>query len=108
MEFAANAMARETSCDSELGFLKEAHQRMTAALALSDDKKSRSVAAYVFARVGDAAQSEKFAGENAKQWPFDTLVNQVWLPLAQATNDIQHNHPVCMFAARAFLKREMA
>jgi tetratricopeptide (TPR) repeat protein len=93
MEFAANAMAGETSCDSEVGFLKEAHQTMTAALALSDNKDSRSMAAYVFARVGDSAQLEKSVSKIAKQWPFDTLLNQVWLPLAQATSDIQHNHP---------------
>jgi tetratricopeptide (TPR) repeat protein len=43
--------------------------------------------------VGDSAQSQKLVGELAKEWPFDTLLNQVWLPLAQATNDIQHNHP---------------
>jgi tetratricopeptide (TPR) repeat protein len=29
----------------------------------------------------------------AREWPFDTLLNQVWLPIAQATNDIQRNHP---------------
>jgi tetratricopeptide (TPR) repeat protein len=93
MEFAATAMATEASCDSELGFLKEAHQTMTAALALSANKVSRSIAAYVFAREGDGAQSQKLVGELAKEWPFDTLLNQVWLPLAQATNDIQRNHP---------------
>ena len=93
MEFAANAMAGETSCDSEVGFLREAHQTMTAALALSDNKDSRSMAAYVFARVGDSAQLENLVSEIAERWPFDTLLNQVWLPLAQATSDIQHNHP---------------
>ncbi len=93
LEFAANAMAAEATCDSELGFPKEAHQIMTAALALSDGKDSRSSAAYVFAREGDSAQSQKLVGELKKEWPFDTLLNQVWLPLAQATNDIQRNQP---------------
>ncbi len=92
-EVAATVMAIEATCDSELGFLKEAHQTMTAALTLPDNKKSRSIAAYVFARVGDSAQSQKLVGELAKELPFDTLLNQVWLPLAQATNDIQHNQP---------------
>ena len=93
MEFAANVMAAEATCDSELGFLKEARQAMTAALALSASKDSRSRAAYVFAREGESAQSQKFVGELKKEWPFDTLLNQVWLPLAQATNDIQRNQP---------------
>ena len=92
-EFAANAMAAEATCDSELGFLKEARQAMTAALALSDSRDSRSIAACVFARGGDAAQSQKLIGDLAREWPFDTLLNQVWLPLAQATSDTQRNQP---------------
>jgi tetratricopeptide (TPR) repeat protein len=93
MEFAANVMAAEATCDSELGFLKEARQAMTAALALSDSKDSRFSAAYVLAREGDSAQSQKLVGELRKELPFGTLLNQVWLPLAQATNDIQRNQP---------------
>src|SRR5260370_25566362 len=86
-------MAAGATCDWELGFLKEAHQEMTAALSLPDSGDSRPIAAYVFARGGDAAQSEKLSGDLAKEWPYDTLLNQVWLPLAQATNDIQRNQP---------------
>jgi eukaryotic-like serine/threonine-protein kinase len=93
-EFAADALADEATCDSELGFLKEARQAMTAALALSDNRDSRSIAAYVFARGGDAAQSQKLIGDLAKEWPFDTILNQVWLPVAQATSDIQRHQPV--------------
>jgi serine/threonine protein kinase/tetratricopeptide (TPR) repeat protein len=93
MEFAAIVMAAEATCDSELGFLKEARPAMTAALALYEGKDSRSSAAYVFAREGDSAQSQRLVGELAKEWPFDTLLNRVWLPLAQATNDIQRNQP---------------
>jgi serine/threonine protein kinase/tetratricopeptide (TPR) repeat protein len=93
MEFAADVMADETRCNSEVGFLKEAQQTMTAALALSDNKESRSAAAYVFARAGDSARSQKFVSEIAKKWPFDTLLTQVWVPLAQAVSDNQRNHP---------------
>jgi serine/threonine protein kinase/tetratricopeptide (TPR) repeat protein len=103
LEFAGSIMATEATCDSELGFLKEAHQTMSAALALSANKESRSVAAYVFAREGNGAQSLKLVGELAKEWPFDTLLNQLWLPLAQATNDIQRNNP-----AEAIAKLESA
>ena len=92
-EFAAGAKGAEASCNSELGFLKEARQAMTAALALSDSKDSRSIAAYEFARVGDYSQSQKLVSDLAREFPFDTILNQVWLPVAQATNDIQRNHP---------------
>ena len=91
-EFAANVVAAEATCDSELGFLIEARQAITTALSLPDSRDSRSIAAYVFARIGDSAQSQKLVSELAKEWQFDTLLNQVWLPLAQATNDLQRNH----------------
>jgi len=92
-ELAANAVAAEATCDSELGFLKEARQAITVALSLADSRDARSIATYVFARVGDSAQSQKLVGELAKEWQFDTLLNQVWLPVAQATNDLQRHHP---------------
>ena len=92
-EVAAGVMGAEATCDSELGFLKEAGLAMKEALALADDKDSRSVAAYVFAREGDSTQSQKLVGDLAKEWPFDTLLSQIWLPLAQAANDIQRNQP---------------
>jgi serine/threonine protein kinase/tetratricopeptide (TPR) repeat protein len=92
-EVAASVMAAEATCDSELGLLKEAGHAMKAALALADDKDSRSVAAYVFAREGDGPQSQKLVSDLTKEWPFDTLLTQVWLPLAQATNDIYRNQP---------------
>jgi eukaryotic-like serine/threonine-protein kinase len=76
-----------------LGFLKEARQAITTALSLPDSRDSRSIAAYVFARIGDSAQSQKLVSELAEEWQFDTLLNQVWLPLAQATKDLQRNHP---------------
>jgi serine/threonine protein kinase/tetratricopeptide (TPR) repeat protein len=92
-EVAADAMSAEATCDSELGFLKEAASAMRAALALADDKDARSVATYVFARAGDSTQSQKIVSDLTKEWPFDTLLTYVWLPLAQATNDIERNQP---------------
>ena len=91
--FLGSTSLKKATCDSELGFLKEARQAIAAALSLPDNRDARSIAAYVFARVGDPAQSQKLVGELAKEWQFDTLLNQVWLPLAQATNDIQRNQP---------------
>jgi serine/threonine protein kinase/tetratricopeptide (TPR) repeat protein len=92
-EVAAGVMGDEATCNAELGFLKEAGQVMRAAFALSDDKDVRSVAAYVFAREGDGTQSQKLVSDLTKEWPSDTLLIQVWLPLAQAATDIQRNQP---------------
>jgi predicted Zn-dependent protease len=47
----------------------------------------------VLARTGDTARSQKMAEELIRQNPTDTLLNKVWVPLAQATGDLQHNQP---------------
>ena len=47
--------------------------------------------AYGLARVGDASGSQKLMDGLAKEFPTDTLVNSVWLPVARASNQIKAN-----------------
>ena len=90
-EFGAGILGAEASCDAEMGFVKEASEEMNAGLAISDNKDSRSAASAVFARVGDVTRAQKLADELAKEFPFDTLLNNVWLPATRAIIDIQRN-----------------
>jgi predicted Zn-dependent protease len=66
---------------------------MNAALALSENIISRSLAARSFAWIGDTAQSEKLAEGLSKEFPYATVVNQVLLPTARALNSLQRNQP---------------
>jgi predicted Zn-dependent protease len=45
------------------------------------------------AQTGDSARSQKMAEELVRQRPTDTLLNNVWVPIAQASADLQHNQP---------------
>jgi serine/threonine protein kinase/tetratricopeptide (TPR) repeat protein len=92
-ERGAGVLAAEASCDAETGFPQEARQAMNAALALSENINSRTAAAVLFARVGDAAQSAKLAEGLAKEFPYATLINQVQLPTARAMISLEHNQP---------------
>ena len=47
----------------------------------------------VLAQTGDTARSQKMAEELVRQYPTDTLLNKVFVPLAQATSDLQRNQP---------------
>jgi eukaryotic-like serine/threonine-protein kinase len=92
-EWGASNLEAEASCDAEVGFLQEARQKMNAALALSDTVHVRADAARIFATSQDTARSEKLIADLGKEFPSDTLLNQVKLPVARALNSLQRNQP---------------
>jgi tetratricopeptide (TPR) repeat protein len=92
-EFGAWNLEAQASCDAEVGFLQEARQAMNAALALSDNVHMRANAALVFASSEDTARSEKLIADLGREFPSDTLLNQVNLPEARALNSLQRNQP---------------
>jgi tetratricopeptide (TPR) repeat protein/predicted Ser/Thr protein kinase len=98
-EYAATILSVEADCDAEAGFPQEARQTMNAALVLSEAIGSRAAGARLFARIGDAAQSEKLAEGLAKEFPYATLLNQVLLPSTRALSNLQRNQPEQAVAA---------
>jgi eukaryotic-like serine/threonine-protein kinase len=92
-EYAANILGSEASCDAETGFAQESRQQINASLTLSENVNTRTVASYVFARIDDAAQSEKFAEGLAKEFQYATLLNQVQLPEARGLIALERNQP---------------
>jgi eukaryotic-like serine/threonine-protein kinase len=88
-EFASGAHESEAACDAELGFLTEARTEAKAAMAISEDKDSRTGEAYLLARTGDTAGAEKLIAELSKESPFDTLLNKIWLPVSRGIIDLQ-------------------
>jgi len=63
------------------------------ALSSSHDRDTRSAAAALLARTGDANGSEKLAGDLAKEFPNDTLLNSVWIPIVRASNEMRRDPP---------------
>jgi tetratricopeptide (TPR) repeat protein len=80
-------------CEAELGNLTEARQRISEALAVSQDRDTRSYAMQLLAKTGDGSRSQKIAEDLVREYPTDTLLNKVFVPLAQATSDLQRNQP---------------
>ncbi len=68
-----------------------ARQAALQALAASNDRDARMNAADILARAGDTTGSQKLMDELAKEFPTDTMLNSVWLPVARATNQIKAN-----------------
>ncbi len=92
-ELAVGIRLREASCLTEIGNPTLGRQVASQALASSDDRDTRTEAAYVLARAGDVSRSQKLIDQQAKEFPTDTLQNSVWLPVARATNLIRSNQP---------------
>ena len=87
-EFSAIVQLELATCEAAVGNAAAARQKASEALALSDDHDTRLESADVLALAGDNARSQKLAEELAKEYPSDTLLNSVWLPVARALNQI--------------------
>ena len=102
-EMNATLQLLDAFCEAEVGNGAVARQKAAEALALSDDRDTRLGAASGLARAGDAGQSQKLVEQLARDYPTDTLLNAVWLPIARATNQINTNQ-----AAQAVASLEAA
>src|SRR5580692_9468045 len=93
-EPAAQALNILAIIEAEVGDDAGARRDAVAALAVnSGSLRVRTDAAYVFARVGDAARAESIAAEIAKDHPFNTLTNGFDLPTIHAAIEIGRNNP---------------
>jgi eukaryotic-like serine/threonine-protein kinase len=92
-ELAAGLRQTDSSCLAEVGYTALARQTALEALAASNDRDTRIAGTYGLARVGDASGSQKLMDGLAKEFPADTLLNSVWLPVARASNQIKANQP---------------
>jgi tetratricopeptide (TPR) repeat protein len=92
-EAAANARAGEIVLDAALGNIQEARQEATEALTSPVDRDVKMTLASALALCGDTNRAQKLIDELAKDFPLDTLLNNVSLPVVRALVELQHNDP---------------
>jgi serine/threonine protein kinase/Flp pilus assembly protein TadD len=92
-EFAAIVRAAEGMGEGEYGNIKEAREQTDAALKKSQENDTYEIAAWNLARIGDTAGAEKLVASLAKDNPKNTLINKVYIPLAQAAIALQRKQP---------------
>ena len=102
-EFSGIILADQAWCEEELGNLAEARKKIADALAVSQDRDTQTYVMQLLALTGDTARSQKIAEERVRQDPTDTLLNKVFVPLTQASSDLQRNQP-----AQAVARLEVA
>jgi tetratricopeptide (TPR) repeat protein len=90
---AGQARAAEIVIEASLGNTQEACKRATEVPTSRVDKDAKSTIAMALAICGDADRAQKLINELAKDFPLDTLLNNVGLPVARAVIELHHNNP---------------
>jgi eukaryotic-like serine/threonine-protein kinase len=91
-ELAAGARLAFGMCAAELGQTAVAKKAAQEALAISKDRDSIVGSAIVMARSGEGSAAEKGAAAVAGEFPNDTVLNSVSLPVLHAIILLQSNH----------------
>ena len=100
---AADVRAAMSVEEAALGNIPEARAAAGEALASSNDRDTRTSAAVALALAGDASRAQKLIDDVAKDFPQDTLLNNVVLPTVRAILELQRQNP-----ARAIALLEVA
>jgi serine/threonine protein kinase/Flp pilus assembly protein TadD len=91
-EFAAGLLVSQYQIETELGYSTAAAMAVAKASAATKDRDTREEAMDLLARTGDASGAEKLATELAQEFPNDTMLNSVWIPIDRAFTEIRRNN----------------
>ena len=98
-EFAAIVRAVEASSEAELGESAEARKHISEADTLGSNRDVRMIHAETMARLGDKVQAEKLIDGLAREFPTDTILNQVNIPVTRAILQMDAKNPAQAVAA---------
>jgi tetratricopeptide (TPR) repeat protein len=93
-ELAAGFISLQGETEAALGDCRHTHEDTPRFLSLSRNLISLLRGANNIAMCGDIAQAQSFADELVKQYPKDTLINSIWLPVVRAQIELSRgNYP---------------
>ena len=79
--------------EAAIGNMQEARTGAEQALASSTDRDAKTTAAVALALAGDTGRAEKLVDEVAKDYPQDSLLNNLVLPTARAIVELERKNP---------------
>jgi eukaryotic-like serine/threonine-protein kinase len=79
--------------EAEFGNRSEAKRMLGSALRHDPGTRGKILAALASARAGSAARALVLADELKRQFPLNTLLNGYWLPVIQASSDLDLGDP---------------
>ncbi|HET8921787.1 MAG TPA: protein kinase [Candidatus Acidoferrum sp.] len=91
-ERAAEMKASEALQNANYGNCSAAKAEASASLTDVPDGFNREIVARALAQCGDPATAEKLIAAQGKQYPEDTFIHKVSIPLVQAQANLQHGN----------------
>jgi serine/threonine protein kinase/tetratricopeptide (TPR) repeat protein len=79
--------------EAELGDPQRARGEALEVLASGSAKNTQIMAALALARSGDRKRAESLADDLSKQYPFDTFVNNYWVPAIRSAIALDEKNP---------------
>jgi serine/threonine protein kinase/tetratricopeptide (TPR) repeat protein len=79
--------------EAAIGNVQEGRSGAEQALASSPDRDAKTSAAVALALAGDTSRAEKLVDDVAKDFPQDSLMNNLVLPTARAIVELQRKNP---------------
>jgi tetratricopeptide (TPR) repeat protein len=98
-EFAAVLKAVAARRQAAYGDCGGARAATAASLAEVPDGENRKIAALALAECGDAAAAKKLMDEEAKEYPQNSVVHGIYMPLVEALSGLQRNDGSSTIAA---------
>jgi len=97
-ELAGLLRGEEALWEAEFGNTQQARSGAAEALAISPDNYTKPRAMMVYALTGDSSRAQKLMDELSTEFPSDTLLNKIYLPIARATMALERNQPSAALA----------
>src|SRR4029077_2207127 len=93
-EFASIMIANEAARDAAYGYSDDARREINEALQLqTGSKDTRALAARALALLGDVAKAQKIVDDLGREFPSQTLLNAVQIPIVRAILHLQRKAP---------------
>jgi tetratricopeptide (TPR) repeat protein len=93
-ENAALIMLTKAKAEGLLGSDRQAKEDVAEALAVARTRTTLTSASTILAQCGETAQAQALIEELSSRFPKHTLLKAIWLPMARALIEINHNNPV--------------
>jgi hypothetical protein len=77
-----------------VGDCQQVKEEVRNALAIARGRTTLPIAAITLAQCGETAQAQSIVEELEKQYPRDTRLNDIWLPVARAFIEINRKQPL--------------
>lgn len=92
-EFSGTAQGVRAVLEAQLGYLSEARQATSEALALTQDRDTKSIVIVPLVLTGDTSRAQKFIDDLSRESPNNTLLNKCWLSMSRALIELERNQP---------------